>query len=74
MQSFRRDSVSRCFVKCKVRAVCFTNVVLLLASLCFLEVPWGVFEVSWGALECIGVWVFGCLRCLGAWGLGALVA
>ena len=51
MQSFRRDSVSRCFVKCKVRAVCFANVVLLLASLCFLEVPWAVFEVSWGALE-----------------------
>ena len=43
--------MSRCFVKCKVRAVCFANVVLLLASLCFLEVPWGVFEVSWGALE-----------------------
>ena len=42
--------MSRCFVKCKVRAVCFANVVLL-ASLYFLEVPWAVFEVSWGALE-----------------------
>ena len=39
MQSFRRDSVSRCFVKCEGRAVCFAHVVLL-AFLCFLEVPW----------------------------------
>ena len=43
--------MSRCFVKCKVRAVCSANVVPLLASLCFLEVPWGVFEVSWDVLE-----------------------
>ena len=42
--------MSRCFVKCEGRAVCFVHVVLL-ASLCFLEVPWGVFEVSWDALE-----------------------